>query len=224
MFRPFFGTFSFNHLAPWQVSPMCDRAVGEDSIPKQQLGPEHHRKKLWPARVMRHPLFQQEFLLRMVNCELQDTSKAHCWILISCVLGFVSCLNCTVLTVIVSFFWPDVFHTIIPHLILYPCLNVCFVFTMFFHHTFLLLASKASSISSLLLTIRRWQNCYQRRCCWKRFVSRRNRRNESKCVWILCQSQQSEFFMIYIEWAFPLIVIVYYMIVMYTGHHIHPSV
>ena len=41
---------------------MCDRAVGEDSIPKQQLGPEHHRKKLWPARVMRHPLFfQQEF-------------------------------------------------------------------------------------------------------------------------------------------------------------------
>lgn len=99
-----------------------------------------------------------------------------------------------------------------------------FVFTMFFHHTFLLLASKASSISSLLLTIRRWQNCYQRRCCWKRFVSRRNRRNESKCVWILCQSQQSEFFMIYIEWAFPLIVIVYYMIVMYTGHHIHPSV
>ena len=41
----------FLTLAPWQVSPMCDRAVGEDSIPKQQLGPEHPRENRIEADV-----------------------------------------------------------------------------------------------------------------------------------------------------------------------------
>ena len=64
---------------------MCDRAVGEDSIPKQQLGPEASQEEVMAGSghatsVVSTGVFGtlQDFLLRMVNCELQDTSKTHC--------------------------------------------------------------------------------------------------------------------------------------------------
>lgn len=124
------GTFFlFNHLAPWQVSPMCDRAVGEDSIPKQQLGPEHHRKnrshatsfvstgvfgtpengKLWASRYFQNSL---------LNLDLLCTWICFMFELYSLSLCRSSGPTCSIPSYRTWFFWLNVlffcFHHIFP--------------------------------------------------------------------------------------------------------------